>query len=59
MISTLGMSLASILGGLIIAFLAEWRLGLVGLVTIPMMVGSGLLTMIFFGSFGDRNKQYY
>ena len=58
-ISTFCMSSSAIIGGLVIAFVNDWRMGLIGIIFIPCMVGSGLLTMVFYGSFGDRNKIYY
>ena len=53
------MNFSAIVGGLVIAFLAEWRLGLVGLVAMPCMVTSGFISMLFYTGFGDENKVYY
>ena len=59
MVSTVLMNFSSIVGGLIIAFAFEWRLGLVGLIAMPSMVASGFISMLFYGGFGDQNKEYY
>ena len=59
LISTVLMNFSAIVGGLVIAFLAEWRLGLVGLVAMPCMVISGFISMLFYTGFGDENKVYY
>lgn len=53
------MNFSAIVIGLIIAFWAEWRLGLVGLVAMPAMVAAGFISMLFYGGFGDENKPYY
>ena len=53
LVSTVLMNFSAIVGGLVIAFLAEWRLGLVGLVAMPCMVASGFISMLFYGGFGD------
>ena len=53
------MSFSTIVIGLIIAFVFEWRLGLIGLVAMPCMVAAGLISMLFYGGFGDQNKEYY
>jgi ABC-type multidrug transport system fused ATPase/permease subunit len=57
--STILMNFSSIVGGLVIAFVFEYRLGLVGLVAMPCMVASGFISMLFYGGFGDQNKEYY
>ena len=59
LISTVLMNFSAIVIGLIIAFWAEWRLGLVGLVAMPAMVAAGFISMLFYGGFGDENKPYY
>lgn len=53
------MSTSTIIIGMVIAFVFEWRLGLVGLVAMPSMVAAGLISMLFYGGFGDQNKEYY
>ena len=53
MVSTLTMNFSSIIVGLVLAFIFEWRLGLVGLVAMPCMVGAGFISMLFYGGFGD------
>lgn len=59
MVSTLVMNFSSIIVGMILAFIFEWRLGLVGLVAMPCMVAAGFISMIFYGGFGDQNRHYY
>ena len=59
MVSTLVMNFSSIVVGMILAFIFEWRLGLVGIVAMPCMVIAGFISMLFYGGFGDSNKQYY
>ena len=59
MVSTLVMNFSSIIVGMILAFIFEWRLGLVGIVAMPCMVAAGFISMLFYGGFGDSNKQYY
>ncbi len=59
MISTLVMNFSSIIIGMILAFIFEWRLGLVGLIAMPCMVLAGFISMLFYGGFGDDNKKYY
>lgn len=44
---------------MILAFIFEWRLGLVGLIAMPCMVAAGFISMLFYGGFGDENKHYY
>ena len=58
-VSTLTISLFTIICGLLIALIAEWRLGLIAIVAIPCMICAGFLTMIFYGNFGDQNKPYF
>ena len=53
LVSTVLMNFSAIVQGLVIAFVAEWRLGLVGLVAMPCMVASGFISMLFYGGFGD------
>ena len=59
LVSTLMVNFSTIVGGIILAFIFEWRLGLVGLVAMPCMVISCFISMLFYGGFGDNNKQYY
>lgn len=59
LISTLVMNFSSIIIGIILAFIFEWRIGFVGLVAMPCMVISGFISMLFYGGFGDDNKKYY
>jgi ATP-binding cassette, subfamily B (MDR/TAP), member 1 len=59
LVSTVLMNSSAIVIGLIIAFVFEWRLGLVGLVAMPAMVSAGFISMLFYGGFGDQNKEYY
>lgn len=59
MISTLAMNFSSIIVGMVLAFIFEWRLGLVGLVAMPCMVAAGFISMLFYGGFGDNTKIYY
>ena len=53
LVSTVLMNFSAIVGGLVIAFVAEWRLGLVGIIAMPAMVASGFISMLFYGGFGD------
>lgn len=53
------MNFSSIIIGMILAFVFEWRLGLVGIVAMPCMVIAGFISMLFYGGFGDENKKYY
>jgi ABC-type multidrug transport system fused ATPase/permease subunit len=59
LVSTLVMNFSSIIVGIILAFIFEWRLGLVGIVAMPCMVISGFISMLFYGGFGDDSKIYY
>jgi ATP-binding cassette subfamily B (MDR/TAP) protein 1 len=59
LVSTLVMNCSTIIAGMILAFVFEWRLGLVGLIAMPCMVASGFISMLFYGGFGDENKKYY
>ena len=59
LVSTILMNSSTIIIGMIFAFVFEWRLGLVGLVAMPAMVGAGFISMLFYGGFGDANKKYY
>ena len=59
LVSTIIMNFSTILTGLILAFAFEWRLGLVGLIAMPLMVVAGFISMLFYGGFGDENKPYY
>jgi len=59
LVSTLVMNFSSIIIGIILAFIFEWRIGFVGLIAMPCIVASGFISMIFYGGFGDDNKKYY
>lgn len=59
LVSTLVMNFSSIVIGMILAFVFEWRLGLIGLIAMPCMVAAGFISMLFYGGFGDDNKNYY
>lgn len=59
MVSTLLMNFSTIIVGIVLTFIFEWRLGLVGLVAMPCIVGAGFISMLFYGGFGDSNKIYY
>ena len=53
LVSTVLMNFSAITLGLAIAFWAEWRLGIVGLIAMPAMVAAGFISMLFYGGFGD------
>ena len=59
LISTVLMNFSTIVIGLVLALIFEWRLGLIGLIAMPAMVAAGFISMLFYGGFGDQNKQYY
>lgn len=55
LVSTMLMNFSSIVLGLILALIFEWRLGLIGLIAMPCMVLAGFVSMLFYGGFGDNN----
>ena len=59
LVSTILMNFSTIITGMVFAFIFEWRIGFVGLIAMPCMVASGFISMLFYGGFGDENKQYY
>jgi ABC-type bacteriocin/lantibiotic exporter with double-glycine peptidase domain len=44
---------------MVLAFVFEWRLGIIGIVAIPCMVAAGFISMLFVGGFGDKSKKHY
>ena len=59
LLSTLLMNFSEITVGMVLAFVFEWRLGIVGIVAIPCMVAAGFISMLFVGGFGDKSKKHY
>ena len=59
LVSTTVINFSTIISGMVLAFVFEWRLGIVGVIAMPCMVISGFISMLFYGGFGDQNKQYY
>lgn len=53
------MNFSTIVVGIVLVFIFEWRLGIVGLIAIPCIVAGGFISMLFYGGFGDSNKIYY
>jgi ATP-binding cassette subfamily B (MDR/TAP) protein 1 len=45
----------TIIASFVIAFIYEWRIGLVGLVCMPLMLLAGFISMLFYGGFGDMS----
>jgi ABC-type multidrug transport system fused ATPase/permease subunit len=48
-------NLATIIAALIISFIYEWRIGLLGLAAMPLMLLGGFISMLFYGGFGDKS----
>lgn len=48
-------NLATIIAAFIISFLYCWRIGIVGLVAMPLMLLAGFISMLFYGGFGDKS----
>ena len=59
LVSTTVINFSTIISGMVLPFVFEWRLGIVGVIAMPCMVISGFISMLFYGGFGDQNKQYY
>lgn len=49
-------NLATIISAFVIAFIYEWRVGIVGLVVMPLMLLAGFISMMFYGGFGDKSE---
>lgn len=52
-------NIISAITGLIIAFIFEWRTGLLGVIVLPMMMSSGLLLMKYFYENDVETKNIY
>jgi len=52
-------NIISAITGLIIAFIFEWRTGLLGIIVLPMMMSSGLLLMKYFYENDVETKNIY
>ncbi len=50
---------ANIISSMIIAFLFEWRVGMIGLVAMPLMLVAGFISMLFYGGKGDKTEEMY
>jgi ATP-binding cassette subfamily B (MDR/TAP) protein 1 len=48
-------NLTTILVSFVIAFIYEWRIGLVGLICMPLMFLAGFISMLFYGGYGDMS----
>jgi ATP-binding cassette subfamily B (MDR/TAP) protein 1 len=59
LISTLVMNTSSMIIGIILSFIFEWRLGLVGLIAMPLLASSGFIIMLFYTGLGADNKKYF
>ena len=49
-------NLATIIAAFIISFIYSWRVGIVGLVVMPLMLLAGYISMKFYGGFGDKSE---
>ncbi len=48
-------NITTIVSSFIIAFIFEWRLALLGLISMPLIIAAGFLSMLFYGGFGDKS----
>ena len=59
MISTIFMNASTILLGIVLSFVFEWRLGIMALFFIPLIVFVGSLQIKFHAGLEDTNKENY
>jgi ABC-type multidrug transport system fused ATPase/permease subunit len=52
-------NLATIVAAFVISFIYSWRVGIVGLVVMPLMLLAGFISMKFYGGFGDKSEEVY
>lgn len=52
-------NLSTVISAIIISFIYDWRVGLVGLFVMPLMLIAGLISMLFYGGFGDKSEEIY
>jgi ABC-type multidrug transport system fused ATPase/permease subunit len=48
-------NLATVIAAIIISFIYDWRIGIVGLIVMPLMLLAGFISMLFYGGFGDKS----
>jgi ABC-type multidrug transport system fused ATPase/permease subunit len=59
LVSTLVMNTSSMLIGIILTFVYEWRMGFVGLIGMPLLALSGFIVMLFYEGLGANNKECF
>ena len=52
-------NLSTVITAFVISFIYDWRIGIVGLVTMPLMLLAGFISMLFYGGFGDKSEEVY
>jgi ABC-type multidrug transport system fused ATPase/permease subunit len=57
--STLIMNISSMLLGIILSFVYDWRMGFVGLIAMPLLALSGYIVMLFYTGFAADSKNYF